>query len=100
MILGVLKVVVGVCVVYKIYKKLEEQMLKDEEYLMRISDQDSEFIMKTIDEARKHMRDKEYDLATEYFYYAHKVLGCDWGSIVCRIDSEEVLKLLHMKKSP
>lgn len=99
MIANIIKTVVVACVIYKIYRKLEEIMLNDGEYLNGMSDWDEETVNKTIEEARRCVRDKEYDLATEYLCYAHKLLGCSWDFIVSQVDSREVHELLRLRRN-
>ncbi|AFN82855.1 hypothetical protein EROM_040880 [Encephalitozoon romaleae SJ-2008] len=93
------KMAVAGCAIYKIYRKAEKVMKNDEEYLMRITGYTRGLAERMIDEAKKHSRDKEYELSAEYFYYAYKYLDSSWEYVVTQIDSQEVYKLLHAKKS-
>lgn len=98
MLLRVLGTAAAAFVVYRLYKRAERAMLDDKGYLARAMDQDGEMIARTLEEAQRHTRDKEYDLAAEYFYYAYKLLGCDWDAVVGQVQSAEVLGLLLLKR--
>ncbi|ADM11378.1 uncharacterized protein Eint_040890 [Encephalitozoon intestinalis ATCC 50506] len=99
MLSTMVKIVITGCVAYKLYRRAEEAMKNDEEYLMKITGHADELAARMIDEARKHARAKEYELSAEYFYYAYKCLGSSWDHIIAQADSQEVCRLLHIKKS-
>ncbi|WEL38436.1 hypothetical protein PFJ87_04g01100 [Encephalitozoon hellem] len=98
MLSTVAKVAVAGCAVYRIYKKAESTMKSDEEYLMKITGYARELAERIICEAKRHFKDKEYELSAEYLYYAYKHLDSSWEYVTSQIDSQEVYKLLHSKR--
>lgn len=98
MISTLAKAAVAVCVAYRLYKLVEKAMLEDPDYLAKTTGCTRESAEKMLDEAKKHAKDKEYELSAEYFYHAYKLLGSGWDHIVSLVDSPEVLKLLYVKK--
>ncbi|CCI73928.1 ECU04_0925 [Encephalitozoon cuniculi GB-M1] len=98
MLSAVARMAVVGCAIYKLYRKAEKAMKNDEEYLMKITGHAKELGEKMINEAKKHARDKEYELSAEYFYYAYGLLDSGWDYIMAQVDSQEVHRLLHAKK--
>lgn len=99
MLSTIAKMAAAGCAIYKIYRKAEKVMKNDGKYLVKITGYARGLAERMIDEAKKHSKDKEYELSAEYFYYAHKYLDSSWEYIVTQIDSQEVYRLLHAKKS-
>lgn len=99
MFLKLVKSAGTIFIIYKIFKIIEKKLLEDEKYFKKLNSENKNPFERTMEEAKKHMKNKEYMLAADYFYYAYKSYQCDWSIIIDEATSENVKDILIKMKN-
>ncbi|KAM0677101.1 hypothetical protein BDAP_002262 [Binucleata daphniae] len=90
-------------VALKTFHYFENKMLNDDAYLLTViknkrSQQANELVNASINEAKRYIKQGDYESALEYYVYVYKIMGCDWNYLMSSVDDIKMKNMLEIKK--